>query len=89
MHTAVQAAVQSLLVMLTAALAVVSLGWQRKGQQYEELDARKSGSGLALRPVAAVQPPDAARLPRGMPNPVWPSDHISMVLDMEICGATP
>ncbi|KAG1676634.1 hypothetical protein FOA52_008763 [Chlamydomonas sp. UWO 241] len=38
---------------------------------------------LALLPTSALLPPDAHRLPYGLPSPVWPSDHVSLVADFQ------
>ena len=41
---------------------------------------------VSLRPVQALLPPDARRLPRGIPSPGWPSDHISLLCDFQFFG---
>eukprot|EP00983_Pelagomonas_calceolata_P132262 1161850-Pelagomonas_calceolata.AAC.13 len=42
---------------------------------------------VGLRPLRVLLPPDSSRFPAGMPNPRWPSDHVSLVCDFLLhCG---
>ncbi|GAX73472.1 hypothetical protein CEUSTIGMA_g924.t1 [Chlamydomonas eustigma] len=38
---------------------------------------------MELLPVRVLLPPDARALPHGLPNPGWPSDHVSLVCDFQ------
>ena len=40
-----------------------------------------SDSRVGLVPLQALLPPDPRRLPTGIPNQTWPSDHIALICD--------
>lgn len=43
-------------------------------------------AAVSLRAVQALLPPDARYLPRGIPSPGLPSDHISLLCDFQFFG---